>query len=400
MSCTSRYGDCGSTHCIHRVGAAQDSAHRVATLQLHLPVFGTLSSRHGLADVAAKQKSVWPDVHLLPVQIRYGLIQRLLVLACLHFQVIVSSVDSPDNQSAGTSSCQGEAAASSSSSSSSDSGAGQPLVVAYLPEPQLASYSAAAAATGAGESRRMSEATATAAAAAAVQVQLMEPQPGTLLVADRSCFFRVLAPQWASVAVGAPQCGWQFLQRVDGGDASMQGSGGGVTAAADGASGLAVFAGSVYLPRVSACFVAVQDAGHQGQAAGAAAGLRVLEMQLAGQSSVADASSRASWEPVLALRVLPPVSVVPFRKGFVRRPCALVATEPQSAQRGFHSATLRMHPCVLVIATVPRHQPVGCASAVGARPGASAGGRGQQQWRHRRRRQSTAWQCSASALSP
>jgi hypothetical protein len=212
----------------------------------------------------------------------------------------VSPIDFVD--SAGATSCQGEAAVSSSSHGSgvgSSSCVGQPLVVSYLPEPQLAPPAAVAAC--ADGSRRTSE--AVISSAAAVQVQLLEPQPGTLLVADRWCFFKVLTSHWSSVAVGTQQCGWQVLQPIDATEASLEGSVCGVAAVADGSAGLAVFAGSVYLPRVSACFVAVQDTGHQGQAAaGAVAGLH------AGSST--SRCTKSSWEPVLGLRVLPPVRLV------------------------------------------------------------------------------------------
>lgn len=128
-----------------------------------------------------------------------------------------------------------------------------------------------------------------------MQVQLLEPQPGTLLVADRSYSFKVLAPQWSSVAVGTQQCGWQVLQPMDTTEAGiLHGSGHRVAAAADDVPVLAVFAGSVCLPRVGACLVAVQDAGQQDQAAAPPA---------AEQSS-----GDTSWEAVLGLCVLPPVS--------------------------------------------------------------------------------------------
>jgi hypothetical protein len=214
--------------------------------------------------------------------------------------------------------CVGPNSAASVSSSSegnragSSSCAGQPLVVSYLPEPQLGPSAAAAGADG---DRRTTEAIITPAAA--VQVQLLEPQPGTLLVADRTYFFRVLASQCTCVAVGTQQCGWQVLQPIDATEADMQRSGCGNAAAADYMSGLAVFAGSVYLPRVSAIFVAVQDAGQQGQAAGTAAGQ--LGQDASGQSVVPVASSSASWEPFLGIRVLPPVSLLII---MVSRPCA------------------------------------------------------------------------------
>jgi hypothetical protein len=149
--------------------------------------------------------------------------------------------------------------------SSSRSCSRRPLV-AYLPQPQPASAAGLfCCSTPAGNMQPT------------VQLQLLTPQPGSLLEADRTQDFAVLAPASAAVAVGSGQSGWVQLQTQD-------------TSAADAAAGsaagtgFAVFAGSVVLPRVNHCFVAV----------GAPA-------PNAGQES-------SSWAPMLGLHVWPPVS--------------------------------------------------------------------------------------------
>lgn len=117
---------------------------------------------------------------------------------------------------------------------------------------------------------------------AAVQLQLLTPEPGSLLEADRTQDFAVLAPASAAVAVGSGQSGWVQLQQQDVTAAD-------VAAASAAGAWLAVFAGSVVLPRVNKCFVAVQ-----------------APPQNAGQEC--SGSPGGSWVPVLGLHVWPPVS--------------------------------------------------------------------------------------------
>jgi hypothetical protein len=112
-----------------------------------------------------------------------------------------------------------------------------------------------------------------------VPVQLLSPQPGTLLEADRTQQFEVLAPSWAAVAVGSKQAGWVQLQPQR--DAALGCNGGG-EAAVDTPGEYCLFEGSVMLPRVSACYVAVQDARQQKE-------------------------DDSSWTPLLGLHIWPSV---------------------------------------------------------------------------------------------
>jgi hypothetical protein len=113
-----------------------------------------------------------------------------------------------------------------------------------------------------------------------VSVQLLSPQPGTLLEADRTQQFEVLAPSWAAVAVGSPQAGWVKLQPQQG---AVLGRDGGEKAASDTPGECLLFEGRVTLPRVSSCYVAVQDARRQ-----------------LGQGD-------SSWTSLLGLHIWPPV---------------------------------------------------------------------------------------------
>jgi hypothetical protein len=137
----------------------------------------------------------------------------------------------------------------------------------------------------------------------AAQLQLLLPQPGALLEADRPQQFRVLAPAGHRVVVGSPEPGWIPLQprpASNVGDAAAGGGcGSGATASrADAAGGgLVVHAGSMVLPRVPTCYVAVQEIADQGQ------------QQLATQAEDASAGLQAGQLlPMLGLHVAPPVS--------------------------------------------------------------------------------------------
>lgn len=119
----------------------------------------------------------------------------------------------------------------------------------------------------------------------AVQLQLLNPQPGTLLEADRTQEFAVLAPPNTTVAVGSAQSGWLLLQPQQQEGTSTADYPSAVAAG----PGLCVFAGRVVLPRVNTCFVAVST-----------------PVQQAGEDCSSEAGS--SWAPVLGLHVWPPVS--------------------------------------------------------------------------------------------
>lgn len=140
-------------------------------------------------------------------------------------------------------------------------------MVAYLPEP-IAPVSAAAGAGGTD-----------------VRVQLLSPQPGTLLKADRTQHFEVVAPAGVAVAVGSEQSGWVELQQQQ--PAEQQASSA-ATSAGAGDDLWVLSAGNMVLPRISTCYVAVQGVAGQQQ-----------QQQQRGHA----------WVPVLGLPVRPPVRV-------------------------------------------------------------------------------------------
>jgi len=137
------------------------------------------------------------------------------------------------------------------------------------------------------------------------RVELLSPQPGAILEADRVQQFVVVAPAAAAVAVGSEQSGWTVLQprqaNESGAPAGCGGGGGGDGSGLNPCTG--VFEGHVMLPRVSTCFIAVQEQlaeqGHTWQAreAGSSAG-----------SAPEGACHSNSWVPLLGLHVWPPVS--------------------------------------------------------------------------------------------
>jgi hypothetical protein len=146
-------------------------------------------------------------------------------------------------------------------------------LVAYLPQPQPASTAGLPCCSTPPDNMQLAE-----------RLQLLTPQPGSLLEADRTQHFAVLAPASAAVAVGSQKSGWAQLQQQPQ-DATAADS----AAASTAGQASAVFAGSVVLPRVNMCFVAVQ------------APLQNAEQECSG-------SPGSSWVPVLGLHVWPPVS--------------------------------------------------------------------------------------------
>lgn len=141
-------------------------------------------------------------------------------------------------------------------------------MVAYLPHP-IAPASAEAA----------------GAAGTDVRVQLLSPQPGALLEADRTQHFEVVAPAGAAVAGGSEQSGWVVLQQQQQQPAEQQASSAATSAGAGDDDLWVLSAGSMVLPRISTCYVAVQGVAGQQQQQGHA------------------------WVPVLSLPVRPPVSL-------------------------------------------------------------------------------------------
>lgn len=133
------------------------------------------------------------------------------------------------------------------------------------------------------------------------RLQLLSPQPGAILEADRVQHFVVVAPAAAAVAVGSEQSGWTVLQprQADESGAPAGCGGGGDDSGLNACAG--VFEGDVMLPRVSTCFIAVQEqSAEQGPTQAREAG-----------SSAGSAPEGVSspWVPLLGLHVWPPVSV-------------------------------------------------------------------------------------------
>lgn len=157
---------------------------------------------------------------------------------------------------------------------------------------------------------------------AAVQLQLLSPEPGALLEADRTQLFAVLAPAWASVAVGSEQSGWVVLQRQQEQQLEAAASGSGANCSEE----FCVFSGSVVLPRISACYVAVQDFAQQ---------------------------QGGSWLPVLGLHVRPPVSSCDGLQQFVDRQITLRTVSPlvHILQQAEHSMSASLMKCANITPT-------------------------------------------------
>lgn len=119
-------------------------------------------------------------------------------------------------------------------------------------------------------------------------LQLVAPQPGTYLEADRAHDFVVVGPAGVSVAVGSEQSGWVVLKQQQRQQQSEAASGQPTSASASSdKQPWVAFSGSVMLPRVPTCYVAIQDC---------------------------SSSSDGGWVPVLGLHVWPPVSVEQARR--------------------------------------------------------------------------------------